>query len=244
MIRMHADAVLHVRDGLTGRAVESGGLLCSLDGLPYKPVHKLGGGLVLINLLEGPHSLTIACPGFQNEQVDLEAAPGVTQELYVALKPSDRYPFLGEITRLFLTVMEKKQPAAGRILWLCAPGAPECKLAQTRAEPGTMELRLFWKGTAARLIVPGEFLLEDGSDTEIVTIESLNGETGVLASPLVKGHNRGKLLFPAQRFRADGAGTISAVFRTAGPVAYYCPQTGKSGWIELAAGENRHTLSL
>lgn len=244
MIRMHADAVLSVRDGFTGRAVESGGLLCSLDGLPCRPVRKPGGGLVLVNLPEGPHSLTIACPGFQKEQVDLIAAPGVTHELYVALKPSDGYPFLGEVTRLFLTVVEKKRPAAGRILWLSAPGAPECKLAQTRAEPGDAELRLFWKGAAARLIVPGAFLLDDGDDTEIVTLQSLSGETGVLAAPLVRGHGRGKLLLPAQQFRADGAGSISAVFHTAGPVAWYCPETGKSGRIELAAGENRHTLSL
>jgi hypothetical protein len=242
MIRMHADAVLHVRDGFTGLPVESGSLICSLDGLVIRPVRKPNGELVLINLPKGEHSLVIECPGFQREQVDLTSSENNTQEFYVALKPSERYPFWGNVTRLLLTVTEKKKPAVNHVLWLCAIGAPECKIAQTKAEAGAVEMRLFWKGTASRLGVPGAFLLEDGDDTEVITIESLSGENGVLAAPLQKAHGRGKLLLPAQQFRTDETGAISAAFHTAGTLVWHCPKSGKSGRIELTAGENRHTM--
>lgn len=244
MIRIHADAVLHVKDGYTGLFVETGSLLCTLDGVSCQPVRKQFGELVLVNLPAGPHTLVIECPGFQKEQVDLVTSPDETREFYVALKPSEQYPFWGEITQLILTVTEKKKIAPNRVLWLSAIAAPECKIAQTKAEAGATELRLFWKGPANRLGIPGSFLIDDGENTEIVTVERLEGENGVLARPLQKEHGRGKLLLPAQQFRTDENGVLSAAFRGEGSAAWYCPKTGKTGRIELTAGENRMTLPL
>ena len=51
MITIHASPVCHVRDGYTGRAMEPSSLLCTLDGLPVRPLGKPGGYLVLLNLL-------------------------------------------------------------------------------------------------------------------------------------------------------------------------------------------------
>jgi len=193
MIRIHADAVLHVKDGFSGLPVSTAGLLCRLDGAPCQPVRKQNGELVLIDLPEGPHCVTIECFGFQKEQLDLVTSPNVTQEVYVTLKPSENYPFRGDVTRLFLTVKEGQKAAPGRAVWLTAIGAPECKIAQTKAEAGAMEVRLFWKGPASRLGVPGQFLIDDGEDAEIVTVQRLKGENGVLAAPLKKPHGRGQL---------------------------------------------------
>lgn len=244
MIRMHVDAVVQVRDDFTGRAVESGGLRCALDGVPCRPVRKLGGGLVLVNLPEGPHRLTVRCLGFREEQVDFSAAPGVTHELYMALKPGEGYPFRQEAVRLFLTVTEKGRPARDEVLWLTAPGAPVCKIAQTKVQPGAEELRLYWKGSPAQLPVPGPFLVDDGEDTEIVTVQKLGGETGRLAAPLQKKHGRGRLLLPAQAYRTGETGEISAAFHTAGAVCVYCAARRAASRIELAGPVTRQTLTL
>ena len=40
MIRIHVSAVCRVRDGFTGRAIEASGLVCALDGAPFRPVGK------------------------------------------------------------------------------------------------------------------------------------------------------------------------------------------------------------
>ena len=40
MITLHASAVLHVRDGYTGAALEGSSLLCTLDGAPIRPLAK------------------------------------------------------------------------------------------------------------------------------------------------------------------------------------------------------------
>lgn len=243
MIRTHVDAVVQVRDGFTGWPIESGGLLCTLDGLPCRPVRKPGGGLVLVNLPGGSHRLLLNYRGFREEQVDFSVDGGAARELYVALKPSAGYAFRGEVARLWLIVREGASPAVDRALWLTSPGAPECKLAQTKAEPGATELRIFRKGLPTRLPIPGPFLVDDGEHTEIVTLQSLNGETGRLAAPLQREHGRGSLLLPVQQYRTDGEGELSAVFRGPGGIVLFGGK-GEPLKIALAPGETRQTLSL
>ena len=102
MITFHASAVCRVRDSYTGRPLEGAGLLCTLDGLPVRPLSKPGGILVLLNLEPGQHRLTVRSGGYQEEWVDISAGTG-TAELEITLKPGAGYPFLGEITRLGLT---------------------------------------------------------------------------------------------------------------------------------------------
>ena len=131
MITFHVSAVCRVRDGFTGRPVEAAALQCALDGRPCRPVGKPGGLLVLVNLSDGFHRLSLKSRGFQEEWVEFAAGAG-TWELDVTMKPGPGYPFRGPVTRLALAVTEGGLPAAGRQLWLAAPGGPELKVAQTK----------------------------------------------------------------------------------------------------------------
>ena len=171
MIRIHVSAVCRVRDGFTGKILEGSRLQCDLDGARCRPTAKPGGHLVLTDLPAGPHRLSLLCPGYQEEWVEFSAGRD-TQELDVTMKPGRGYPLQRDMIRLTLTVTEGGAPAAGRILWLAAPGQTELKIAQTKAEAGSASLRLFAKGAAAPA-VPGTYLIADGKNSEIVLLRAL-----------------------------------------------------------------------
>lgn len=238
MISIHASAVCRVRDGYTGREMRPSSLVCALDGVRCRPVGKAGGYLVLTNLPHGPHRLSLRCAGYQEEWVEFQADGG-TRELEVTMKPGDGYPFGGAVTRLTLTLWEKKSPAAGRAVWLACEG-PELKIAQAKAEAGERELRLYCKGSAP----PGTYLIEDGKDSEIVTLRALEGETGHLAAPLGGGHSRSRRFLPVQRYHTGADGKLTAVFRAPGPVQVYDGDRGLVGSVELARGENELDVNL
>ena len=197
MIRIHVSAVCRVRDGFTGKILEGSRLQCDLDGARCRPTAKPGGYLVLTDLPAGPHRLSLRCPGYQEEWVEFSAGRD-TQELDVTMKPGRGYPLQRDMIRLTLTVTEGGAPAAGRILWLAAPGQTELKIAQTKAEAGSASLRLFAKGAAAPA-VPGTYLIADGKNSEIVLLRALEEEMGELLAPLARPHSRSRSLLPAQR---------------------------------------------
>lgn len=242
MITFHASAVCRVRDSYTGRPLEGAGLLCTLDGLPVRPLSKPGGILVLLNLEPGQHRLTVRSGGYQEEWVDISAGTG-TAELEITLKPGAGYPFLGEITRLGLTVLEGGAPAAGRQLWLAAPAGPELKVAQAKAEAGCEQFRLYCKG-AADAVPTGAYLIADGENSEIVTLRSLEGDMATLAAPLLRTHSRSRVLLPAQRYHTGPDGQLSAVMQAACTVAVYDEETGKLSTLVLEPGENRQAISV
>lgn len=238
MISIHASAVFRVRDGYTGREIAPSALLCAIDGVPCRPVGKEGGYLVLTNLSHGLHRLSLRCRGYQEEWVEFEADGG-TYQFEITMKPGPAYPFRQTVTRLALTVFGGKAPAAGRTVWLAAAG-PELKIAQTRAQAGESRLRLYCKGTA----LSGVYLLEDGADSEIVSLQSLEGDTGLLAGPLQKDHGRSRRFLPAQRYHTGEDGTLSAVFRSPCAVQIYVEGAGLTGSVELSEGENRSTVTF
>lgn len=238
MISIHVSAVCHVRDGYTGKVMRPSAILCTLDGVPCRPVCKEEGCLVLTNLPHGPHRLSLCCQGYQEEWVEFEANRG-TREIEVTMKPGAGYPFRERVTRLTLTVLEKKAPAAGQAVWLAAAGQ-EIRIAQTKAEAGEDNLRVFCKGTA----VPGAYLIEDGKDSEIVVLRAVEGENAVLAAPLQKSHSRSKQFLPAQRYRTGEDGTLSAVFRAPCTARVYAEGVGLVGSAELSEGENELTVKL
>ena len=242
MISMHVSAVCRVRDGFTGRAMEPSGLVCTLDGAPFRPVGKPGGYLVLVNLPGGTHRLSLRCQGYQEEWVEIRSGRG-TQELDVTMKPGEGYPFRQEVTLLTLTSWESGEPAAGRILWLAAPGQTELKIAQTKAEAGSASLRLFAKGAAAPA-VPGTYLISDGKNSEIVLLRALEGEMGELLAPLARPHSRSRSLLPAQRYHTDGEGVLTAAFREPCAVEVCGPEGELLAGLELTQGENHHTIQL
>lgn len=239
MISIHASAVLRVRDGYTGRKMRLSSLVCALDGVPCRPVAKEEGGyLVLTNLEYGPHRLSLRCAGYQEELVELQADGG-TRELDVSMKPGEGYPSLQAAARLRVTVVDKKGPAEGRTVWLAVP-APEMKIAQSKVEAGERELRVYCKGAPFF----GPCLIEDGKNSEIVTLDALEGEQGRLAQPLGSGHSRGRPLLPAQRYRTGEDGGLTAVFREPCPVQVYVEGKGLAADASLAQGDNELLVKI
>ena len=238
MISVHASAVCRVRDGYTGRELPASSLLCTLDGFPCRPVGKPGGYLVFTDLPHGPHQLSLQCRGYQEEWVEFQASGG-TLELDVSMKPGEGYPFRQAVTRLTLTVLGKKGPAAGQTVWLASPD-PEMKIAQNKVEAGEQALRVYCKGPPFF----GTCLIEDGRNSEIVTLNALEGELGRLALPLNSGHSRGRPLLPAQRYRAGEDGMLTAVFRAPCPVQVYIEGRGLVASGSLSEGDNALTAKL
>ncbi len=237
MISIHVSAVLRVRDGYTGREVKPSSLVCAVDGLPCRPVGKDGGYLVFTGLAPGAHTISLRGQGFLEELVEVEAG-GAAWEIDVTMKPGPNYPFRQTVTRLTLTVLDKKKPAAGRLVWLAA--GQELKIAQTKAEAGSCELRVFFKGPPPA----GTYLITDDKHSEIVSLRSVEGETAILGTPLQWGHARSKCFLPAQRYRTGEDGTLSAVLRAPCTVQVYAEGAGLIGSAQLAEGDNQVTLSL
>lgn len=242
MITLHVSAVCRVRDGYTGKALDASALLCTLDGLPCRPVGKPDGCLVLVNLTPGVHRLSLRSRGYQEEWVELTAGRD-TQEVDITMKPGEDYPFRQTVTRLELTVTRGGTPAAGEQLWLAVPGPAQLKVAQTRAEAGERELRLYCKGPASA-VTPGAYLIADGADSEIVGLRALEEEMGTLAAPLARSHGRGRLLLPAQRYHAGPDGRLTAVFPGPCSVEVCVPGSGLAASLTLEEGDNRQTIPL
>ena len=242
MITFHASAVCRVRDGYTGRPLEASALLCTLDGAAVRPLAKSDGYLVLLNLTPGEHRLTLRSHGYQEEWLDFQAGQD-TRELEVTMKPGAGYPFRAEITRLELTVTENGLPAAGRQLWLAAPAQWELKIAQTRAEAGTDQFRLYCKGPQSA-VPPGAYLIADGGDSEIVLLRSLEEELGTLAAPLLRSHSRSRPLLPAQCYHTDSCGRLSAVFQTPCTLEVYSEANRLLASLPLEQGMNRQAIYL
>ena len=242
MISIHVSAVCRVRDGYTGRELPPSALTCTMDGIPCRPVCKEGGYLVFTNLSHGSHHLSLRGRGYQEEWVEFNSSDaGSVREIEVTMKPGPGYPFRQTVTRLTLTVLEKNAPVPGRMLWLAAAG-PELKIAQTRAEAGERETRIYCKGAA----VPGAYLVADGKNSEIVALRAVEGEKAFLTAPLKNSHSRGRVLCPAQRYRTGADGSLTAVFRTPCTIQVFSSfgSAGLLGSIELSEGENHSTIKL
>ena len=242
MIAFHASAVCRVRDGYTGRPLEGASLLCALDGAPVRPLVKPGGYLILLNLSQGPHRLALRCHGYQEEWVDFPVEGG-TLELEITMKPGPGYPFREEVVRAELTVTENGAPVSGRQLWLAAPARWELKIAQTRAEAGAQQFRLYCKGAEAA-VPPGPYLIADGADSEIVHLRSLAEETAALAEPLRRPHGRSRILLPAQRYHTDRFGHLSAVFESPCTLEICGEAGGLLASLPLERGVNRLDIRI
>ena len=145
MIRTSVSAVFHVRDGFTGRIAEGSCLISLVDGVPAKLISKPGGYLVATNLNPGIHQLTLRSAVFQEERIDFTVTPGKIWEGYVSLKPGSRYVFRQSVTRLHL---DASVPAAA-VVWITGTDPLECKIAQTKAEAGAEEFRVYCRGGGA-----------------------------------------------------------------------------------------------
>ncbi len=242
VITFHASAVLHVRDGYTGAVLRPGGFRYLLDGRPYLPVTKYEGYIVLLDLTPGAHTLTIACRGYLDEQVEFTVDEG-TLELEVTMKPGRGYRFSQTVTRLTAALTQKGAPVSHHRFWLAYAAGPEIKLAQPKTEAGDTSARLFTKYPDF-VSAPAAYLVEDGEESEIILLRALEGETGTFAAPLTRAHARGKRLLPAQTYYTGEDGCFSAVFRAPCQVVLYDNAQGILADMELTDGENRMEAKL
>lgn len=238
MIRMQVSAVFQVRDGFAGRIIEGSNLICALDGVPVRPMTKPGGYLILTNLPVGQHQLLLRCVGYQDECVEFFVEETGFRELYVALKPGRQYLFRQSVIRLRLQLPEELR---GKSVWISAPTSVECKVAQTKAEAGLEQFRVYCKGNPRTLPIPGTFLIDDGENSEIVVLKSLSEELGTLESPLHRDHGRSRRILPVQTYRCDDQGQIYAAFAMAGTAVLYTG-SGAPVSLELTEGENEWNL--
>ena len=106
---------------------------------------------------------------------------------------------------------------------------------QEKAESGDGEAHLFCEGNAARLPIPGHFLLADKKAPELVYLRSLRTETGEFAPPLALSHSRGAEFIPIQPYTADGDGRVQVLLREPGTLTGF--SGGKVFEAPLSAGE-------
>ena len=241
MIRHTVSAVVRLRDSFRGIPADGAGALCRLDGMPSRPQAKAGGYLVWTDLTPGPHVLTITLPGFQPEQVEAELRQGAIWEGCADLKPGPAYPFGRDATGVTLALTQGGAPLADAAVWLAAAAEAPLKLAQDRAAKGAVRLRLFCKGPASALPLPGYFLVEDKTP-ELIVLSAFDGEEGSLGEPLAHAHARGKGLLPAQRYRTDSRGEIRVLLREAVRLAVLCG--GSVQYVQPETGENRFALDF
>lgn len=221
-VQRRLSAVLRLRDGFLGTPVENSGALFRVDGAPSQPQAKQGGYRVWTDLPAGRHTLSVSLRGFQTEELVMEIQPDAVWEGSADLKPGLGYPFGKDAATVRLTVTRGGKPLADQPVWLAAAESAPLKLAQDKAEQGAQTLRLFCRGGADTLPVPGVFLLEEKEAPELVHLQAVEGEEGRLAAPLAHAHTRGRALLPAQQYRTDGQGRLSMMLREAARLAVFC----------------------
>lgn len=231
MIRRLVSAALLLRDGYTGMTFPSGAdIFCTLDGQPVSPVWKKEGYLVFTDLSHGPHTLLINKHGFQQETVTLETGEKIVEDT-ILLRPDENYPFRDEPVRLQLSLVSKTPI---QTVWIGQKGGPLLKLAQDKTEKAERTVRLFCKGNADALPLPGWFLIADEKKAELVHVESFDGENGQLTEPMTVPHARGKELIAMNHYYIDESGCIELLFRQAGTASLFCQGAWKQ--ITLQSG--------
>lgn len=243
MIRIHADLVLRVLDGFTGRPPAPSAIRWTLDGQACRLIAKADGYYVLLGLTPGEHELVLRGGHYMDERLTVRGDGAGYQELLVTMKPGARYPFGQAVTWLTLRLRHKGKPLPGQRVWI-APRSPqaELRIAQDVIKAGETTGRLFFPESVRAIALPRDLLLLDGARTEVCRLEEL--EEPCFAAPLRFEHKRSCCLYPAQCHTADDAGVIRAVFREALPLALLAEGQEKPAALELSPGDNEHELAI
>ena len=222
MIQRVVSAALLVRDGFTGVPLPPGAVLVLLmDGRRRSVVRKAGGWLILTDLPEGCHTLSLRCVGFCEEILTIETRYGAVWQKAVDLRPGPGYRFPPGTSYLTVTVKTSAGPTEGVELWAGKSGLTRVTASQSKA--GQTELQLFCRGPMERLPVPGSFLFSGGSAPELVSLRELRSSgVGVLEEPLSADRKRGEELFPVRHFLTGGDGTAELSFPGGGELWLLC----------------------
>jgi hypothetical protein len=196
MINKRISAVLITRDAVTGRA-PSHEITAELDGEPFRPEYRDGGYIIFIDLPEREYKLKLKSVSYFDETLTL-LIDGDRDGHIVSLKPKSART----VTRGGFD--------PGAAVSVAFPRAPEIKTAQI-IEPGERErVRVFCRSSAALPVLPGEFLLADGDNSERCVLRELSGGAGDFAAPFERRHERGLPFLPCALYRADDGGRVTA----------------------------------
>lgn len=213
MIKRHVSAVLTIADGFCGRALASHEAVITLDGATAKPQYRDGGCFVFCDLEDGRHSFIVESPYFLPESIELETSPLTTLNVAVRLKPAEKYRFTVSAAFLELNVRISGKRKAEPLICLAQKNARcELKIASDDVKAGDKRIKSFFKTYPRELLFPCVYLINDGENSEWVTITELAGGDAFLAEGLKKAHKRGKSMFPAQLYSGFGK-TLHAVLR-------------------------------
>lgn len=239
MIERKVSVVVQLRDGFLGKPLERVQPQCRIDGVPCQPQIKPGGYLVWVDLPVGSHRLTLFVPGFQTEEIMIECLPHGIWQGSADLKPGAGYPIGKSAVGTRLHILSDGQPLAAQEVWFSVVDRPLFKLAQTRTEAGAQRVRLFRVQKHGAVPVPGVFLLEDNAP-ELLFLQAVAQEEGVLARPLLRAHTRGKALSPAQRDRTDALGMLPVLLREAAKLAVF--YDGMIQYAQIDGGQEQIDL--
>ncbi len=240
MIRRRVSAVVRLQDGFTGAPASGAGVRCALDGYPVKTQMKPGGLLVLCDIAEGRHTLSISAPGFLTEDVFLDICKNNFWYGSMQLKPGKGYPYLNQAVTAVLTLESGDGPLKCAEVWLAVTAGPSFKLIKAKA--GGESVCVFFTDSVNVPSVPGIFLLEDPKKPELIRIVSMDKEEAYLSAPLSATHTRGKMLLPAVSYRTDHEGKLSVILRDTGRLALF--HEGKLQYVELRERASRLTVNL
>jgi len=208
MITQKVSAVIRLRDGFTGRLLEGKNALCRVNGILCRPLYKPGGYLVWSNLSAGEYQFSISLHGFRTEETIVAIPVDTYWAGDIYLKPGKNYPNAKDGVTVHLLLQQAGQPLSDVAVWIAPSDDPPLKIAQEKVETDDKKVRVFYKGTAAQLPIPGYFLLTDGDKSELIQIQSLQQEEARLSAPFLQSHSRGKALLPAQYYHTDMAGNL------------------------------------
>lgn len=242
MIRIHANLVVRVLDGFTGRVPAPSSIRWTMDGQPYRPIAKEDGYYILTNLSPGEHELVLWGRNYLSERLIVSGGEQC-QELLITMKPGRAYPFGQAVTWLNLQVSRKKQTLPGQRVWIAIRNPLlELRIAQDTIKAGERMGKCFFPASARTLALPRDMLLIDDAKSEICRLEEL--EEMRFAAPLQYDHKRSKCLYPAQCHTADETGMIRAVFREPAQIEMLPEGEKKPVSLELSPGNNEYVLAL
>lgn len=236
MIRRVVSAALLVRDGLTGIPFASGASMrCVLDGRSFRPLWKQGGYLILTDLEPGEHQLLLSCRSYREQAFTFSADEQIWEQ-EIDMEPAENYPFPADAALLHLTLKEKGKPVAAETVWAAAPDRMVSLRLGQAPQKDSPEVRILCRGSITWLRLPGWFLAADEgkSGPELVRLMDVQGEKGILKSPMEMSHPRSTELLRARRFVTDADGRLEASFRSGEKVFFF--REGQWKAFELKAG--------
>ena len=89
---------------------------------------------------------------------------------------------------------------------------------------------------------PGNYLIVDGKNSEVVAISGAEGGHATLDTPLQFSHKRGTAFYPAQEYHTDDKGQILAFFREPVPAYILDPDKANLTEWQLIKGDNQVEL--